>query len=128
MVEDVELTKEILGIYADEDCFPSSIHPNEICLKLQNTHGRSKVILHLVYAKDSGLLLGEVYQRQWTTTSTQYSPRRVDGLSKEGSDYIKYARSGLWERAISHVNERSIPLTTQILAKVFPVLAEKAIS
>ena len=61
MVEDVELTKEILSIYADEDYFPSSIHPNDICLNLQSKHGRSKVVQHIVWAKDAGLLLGETY-------------------------------------------------------------------
>ena len=127
MVEDVELTKEILGIYADDDGFPSSIHPNEICLDLQPKHGRSKVIQHIVWAKDAGLLSGEAYNRTWTTTSTQYSLRRIDGLSKEGSDYIKYARSGLWEKALSHISKKSLPMTTQILAKVLPILAEKSI-
>lgn len=126
MTEDVELTRKILNVYAEEEEFPSSIDANSICLKFQQEYGRDKVMAHLVWAKDAGLLLGPVYSITEFAMGPQYDPRRVHGLSKAGSDYIAYANSGLWDKAKKYAKDKSIPATTQVLAKILPKLAEQS--
>lgn len=113
MIEDVELTRKILEIYAADGDFPSSISANSVCLELQDEYGRQEVTQHLVWAKDAGLLSGPVYSRIDVLSGPQYSLRRVDGLSKEGSDYVLYARSGLWDKAKNHIKKKSLPLVVR---------------
>lgn len=127
MIEDVELTRKILGLYAEEDRWPSAIGGPEIRQAFPD-ESNDRLIAHVVWAADAGMFKGTAYHSTAFTHGTQYDIGYPDGLSKDGSDYIKYARSGLWKRAKSIFQDKSVPLTTQVLAKILPKLAEDALT
>ena len=123
MIEDVELTRKILELYADEDRWPSAIGGTEIRQAFPN-ESEHRLIAHVVWAADAGMFKGQAYSSMEFMEGTQYDIGYPDGLSKVGSDYIKYARSSLWNRAKSIIKKQGVPLSTSLLAKVLPKLAE----
>ena len=127
MIEDVELTRNILELYADEDRWPSAIGGSEIRQAFPK-QSEQCLIAHVVWAADSGMFKGEAYYRTEFISGTQYDFGYPDGLSKAGSDYIQYARSSLWERAKSNIQKQGVPLSTSLLAKVLPKLAEDVLT
>ena len=125
MIEDVEITRRILELYANENEFPSSIGMEELMEALPDIP-RNVLEIHIVWANDSGMFLGRAYLKtNIAYGGTEYTILTPDGLSKEGSDYVKYAQTSLWDKAKDMAQEKSVPLTTQLLARILPKLAEK---
>ena len=124
MTEDVELTRKILELYADEEKWPSCIGSKELRNAFPG-EPLSRLTAHVVWAADAGMFKGETYRRISHSKGTQYKICRPDGLSKIGSDYINYARSSLWDKAKKKAQEQAIPLTTQLVSKILPQLAEQ---
>ena len=123
MTEDIELTRKILELYADEDKWPSSIGEAELREAFPDVH-TNVLTAHIVWAQDSGMFKGKAYEIYRHMGGVEYIIGAPDGLSKEGSDYVKYARTSLWDKAKERAKEKSVPLTTQLLAKILPQLAE----
>lgn len=122
MIEDVELTRKILELYADEDRWPSAIGESEIRQAFpEESHQR--LTAHFVWAADAGMFKGEAYYKEPTRVPI-YQINQPDGLSKKGSDYIKYARSDLWDKAKKILQKKGVTITTSLLVKVLPKLAE----
>ena len=126
MIEDVELTRQILELYADEESWPSSIGEAELRSAFPN-ESHARLVAHVVWATDSGMFKGTAYETVSTMQGTYYIICSPDGLSKLGSDYVTYARSGLWDKAKNMIQEKAVPLTTQSLVKLLPKLAEDLI-
>ena len=127
MIEDVELTRKILELYADEDKWPSQIDGYKIREKFPD-ETEDRLIAHVVWAADAGMFKGEAYSTFTHTMGTQYGFGYPHGLSKLGSDYVQYARGSVWDKAKEEGRKKGIPLTTSILAKILPTLAEKLMS
>ena len=128
MLEDVELTRKILELYADEDKWPSRIGESEIKAACPD-ESEDRLMAHVVWAADAGMFKGKAYDKiEFMDVGSQYVWSYPDGLSKAGSDYIKYARSSLWERAKSNIQKQKIPLSTSLLAKILPKLAEDVLT
>lgn len=126
MTEDVELTKRILGFYAEEKKFPSRIGNEELKKKFPEIE-EQVLIAHLVWAYQAGMFIGKPFDRADLMGGPQYMIIEPDGLSKLGSDYVKYSRSGFWEKAKKYAKERSAPLTTDVLSKILPRLIEQSL-
>lgn len=124
MIEDVELTRKILELYADEDRWPSAIGESEIRQAFP-CESRDRLIAHVVWAADAGMFKGEAYYKEPMNRSI-YQINQPDGLSKDGSDYVKYARSGLWDKAKKTLQAKGLPIVTSLLAKLLPKLAEES--
>ena len=128
MIEDVEMTRKILYLYADEEGnnWPSKIEEWDIMQQVPNEEP-SKVRAHLQWAYEAGLLDGKPFCH---VEAPGVGPifNHPKGLTKSGSDYVKLARSSLWEKAINYVRSDGLQPTTSALAKVMSQLAANSLS
>ena len=131
MKEDVEITKKIIQVYADEEYFPSRMALDDLRRALAQRGvdvTPDQLAYHLVCAIDAGLFLGEGYEATKFYLSIEYTIGRIDGLHVRGSDYYHESQSSLWDKAKQALQERAIPLTTKAMAPMLTEQLKNAIS
>ena len=129
MIEDVELTRKILKVVAEDPGFPAGITleklEEEIPKDPSDSSGdhvrhRERLTYHVVLAYENGLLLGEkiVSTNMGMSTRNEYFVDQIDGLTTTGCNYLGYAQSKYWQRTLSLFAEEGVKATTQEMIKL----------
>ena len=118
MIEDIELTREILEFFAKENVpFPANVTIGDLTNHFPNEHiGRLEY--HVICAAENGLLIAPKTERASTFKSIAYVIGRIDGLTAKGGDYVKHSRTRFWQQAKDQCASIGIKQTTAILCNL----------
>ena len=123
MIEDVKLSAAILEVIADDESYPVRITVEDI--RNSNTIKESfkdideaKIVFHIKMLEGAGLIDAEF--RYKSTLDGTTCLVKIIGLTKPGSDYVKYIRSPLWKQAIKSIenSKESMPFTIQLIYSI----------
>ena len=130
MIEDVKLSTAILEVIADDESYPARITTDDI--RNSNAIKESfkdiddaKIIFHMKMLEGAGLI--DAKFRYKSTLDGATCLVKIIGLTKQGSDYVKYIRSPLWKQAIKSVesSKGSMPFTIQLIYSICDKLIER---
>ena len=118
MIEDTELSTTILEVIANTKSYPARITQDDIrnsgaikeSFKNINTDA---IVFHIKMLEEAGLI--EAKFRDISTFQSAAYHATVIGLTKQGSDYIKYIRSPFWDKAMQELESADKPLTIQLI-------------
>ena len=125
MIEDPELSMRILRFFADDDIpYPSNLDFADLAVAFEDV-GQPRLAYHVKCCMDAGLLDGDCHTVM--TSHAEILVGWMHGLSVSGGNYVRYADSRLWKRALDRFRDSGVPVTTQALAAVLPQMVLEAL-
>ncbi len=128
MREDIKLSETILKIIADKESYPAHIEPSDIrnndAIK-ENFKNISdgKIVFHAKMLEEEGLIEAEFRDKKILDNMIRLV--NIIGLTKKGSNYIKYIESSLWEQTMKDLKNAKKPLTMELAYSVCEKLINK---
>ena len=117
MLEDPKLTRDILAYFArDEVGFPAQVTLEEL-QRAFNDETPDKLADHTKLAIDLELLGGQYKIAPLQGGGEDLIFRALTGLTRQGSVYLKMARSPAWRNAFDHFKASGQKITTALLLK-----------
>lgn len=129
MKQDPEFAREIMEYIENKDSFPAGITEKELEEAIEpenpsfNLRHRQRIRYHVFQLHSAGFLIGgesspptRVLSGAIATSDYRFS--RIDGLTPLGHEFVRYANSGIWEKAISEVKEKFGSITINSLFQV----------
>ena len=120
MITDVELCRDILFRYADEECYPSRIQLEDL-YSIYSGRNEDEILFNVLALKDAGLLHARIELIVGADLHTGVKDMGIIGLTPHlGSDFVHHARSDkLWKAAIKKFGDAGMNAT---LSRMFDVL------
>ena len=121
MVENTKLSTAILEVIADTKSYPVCITQNDIINNnaIKENFGSisiGTIVFHIKMLEEAGLIEAEFRDRVTFDGTTRFA--KIIGLTKQGSDHIKYIRSPFWDKAMQELKSADKPLTIQLIFSV----------
>ena len=121
MIENEKLSETILMIIADSKSYRIDIHDirnsNAMKESFKNID-EAEIISSIEVLKDDGLINAKILYKP-TITSGVGCIVNIRGLTKKGSDRIKYIRSPWWKKAIQWAAKKLSLLIPNLIYDVF---------
>ena len=76
-----------------------------------------KIVFHIKMLEEAGLIDAEL-DYIFTFNNATCRVKRIIGLTKQGSDYVKYIRSPWWNKAVKSLESSKKPLTLQLIYSI----------
>ena len=118
MIENTKLSETILKVIADTESYPARITPEDI----RNSNAikenfkdidNATIVFHIKMLEEDGLIEAKFHDRP--TLSGTASLVTIIGLTKKGSDYVKYIESPFWKQAIKDLKSSDKPQNLQLI-------------
>lgn len=127
MIEDPELSLSILRFFArDSVPYPSNLDFHDDLVPAFEGVTPERLAYHVKCCMDAGLLDGDC-EVAAAFDHSEIVVGWLHGLSTSGGNYVRYADSRFWRRALDRLRGSGVPATTQALATVLPKLALEAL-
>ena len=119
MVENVKLSTTILEVIADTESYPANINQDGI----RNSDAIKEnfeninlgiIVFHINMLVEAGLVEAEFGDILPLSDSKTYYVTII-GLTKQGSDHVRYIRSSFWDKAKQELESDGKPLTIQLI-------------
>ena len=118
MVEDPKLSTAILEVVADTESYPARITQDDIedsdAIKENFENISTDAIVFHIKMLEEACLIEAKFLDASTLQSAEYYVTIV-GLTKQGSDHIKYIRSPFWDKAKQNLKSAGKPETIQLI-------------
>ena len=118
MTEDAEISKTILEVIADTESYPARLTQDDIrdsdAIKKSFENISTDVIVFHVKMLEEACLIEADFLDVSSLQSAEYHVT-VIGLTKQGSDHVKYIRSSFWDKAKQDLESAGKPLTIQLI-------------
>lgn len=125
MIEDPELSLRILRFFARDDIpYPSNLDFADLAATFESV-SRPRLAYHVKCCMDAGLLDGDCHTLM--TSHAEILVGWMHGLSVAGGDYVRYADSKFWQRALDRFRNSGVPVTTRALATLLPKMVLEAL-
>ena len=120
MIADVELCREILFRYADEDCYPSRIQLRDL-ESIYADRTTEEIVFNILALKEAGLLEARIKLQVGADLHSLIVDNGIIGLTPHlGSEFVRHARSDkLWKAAIKKFGDAGMEAA---LSRMFEVL------
>ena len=120
MITDVELCREILFRYADENCYPSRIQLNDL-YSIYSERDADEILFNVLALKDAGLLHARIDLMVGADLHAGVKDMGIIGLTPHlGSEFVHHARSDkLWKKAVKKFGDAGM---NAALSRMFDVL------
>ena len=120
MIADVELCRDILFRYADEECYPSRIQLEDL-YSIYSNRGEDEILFNVLALKDAGLLHARIELIVGADLHSGVKDMGIIGLTPHvGSEFVHHARSDkLWKAAMKKFTEAGMDAG---LSRIFDVL------
>lgn len=117
MIEDVDLTRQILEHFASDDVgWPADATLESLATVFPEVD-RDTLAYHIQCAAEAGLLEADVNKLS-TDDGTIVTIGWIVGLTQIGGEYVKDSRSEFYDKAFNHLKEAGISATTDRLKQV----------
>ena len=106
MIADIELCRDILFKYADEQHYPSQIQLNDL-VSIYSNRTEEEVIFNVLALRDAGLLDARIELKVGADLHSLVIDKGIIGLTPHlGSEFVRHARSDkLWKAAIKRFSD-----------------------
>lgn len=123
MITDMELCREILLRYADEDCYQSKIQLSNL-ISIYSNRSEDEIVFNILALKDAGLLDARIELKVGADLHSYVKDMGIIGLTPYlGSEFVHHAKSDkLWKKALKIFTdagmEAALPRMIDILTKL----------
>ena len=125
MITDVELCRDILFRYADEECYPSRIQLEQL-YSIYSDRSEDEILFNVLALKDAGLLHARIELMVGSDLHAGVNDMGIIGLTPHlGSEFVHHARSDkLWKAAMKKFSDSGMDAA---LSRIFDVLTSTAL-
>ena len=126
MITDVELCREILFRYANENFYPSRIQLEDL-YSLHSDRSEEEILFNVLALKDAGLLDARIELMVGADLHAGVKDGGIVGLTPHlGSEFVHHARSNkLWKTAMQRFGDAGMDAA---LSRMFDVLTRLPIA
>ena len=122
MIEDVQFSKDLLVLFAEEPRWPSKISIADIQKEFPE-RSHSEIVFHLNCCCQAGLLDAAI-RRVATSEAVSYQVGHVDGLTHKGSEFVLNAQNPtVFKRALDRCIQQAGHTSLALVAKVMNQIA-----
>lgn len=127
MIEDIELTRKILELFASDDVgFPANLRVQTDLEENFPDIPLETLQYHIICAFECGLLHGS-YDRNVMHDGIIYTIDFIDGLTASGGEYIRQSRSSHLDTAKKLIQNAGAQITTSLLIEALNHTVRKAV-
>ncbi len=128
MIEDPNLTRQILEYFAQEDVtFPANKMVEDDLTEAFPNDELSRLEYHVMCAKENGLLIVDIRENPMMD-GTVFVFGFISGLTAKGSEYVRGSRSKYWAEAWKQIKSKGMEVTTKLLIEVMFKLMSSSLS
>lgn len=126
MIADLELCRDILFKYAEEECYPSKIQLDDL-LDIYFERSQDQIVFNVLALKEAGLLDARIELSVGADLHSVVIDKGIIGLTPHlGSEFVHHARSEkLWKMALNKFGDAGMGAA---LSRMFDVLTNLPLS
>ena len=128
MIEDPDLTRQILEYFAQDDVeFPANKTVEDDLTEAFPKVELSRLKYHVMCAKENDLLIANIRENPMMD-GTEFVFGFISGLTAKGSEYVRGSRSKYWDEARKRIASKGIEVTTKLLIEGMTKLISAAVA